>query len=192
MACFATPCGLRYAAHCFNRAHAQQRGSALIPAGGKLGVTSAGIGCGLALACDFCVAAEDAYFLLAFVNIGLVPDGGVSWLLPHLAGRARAAEMLMLGEKVSAVKACEWGLVHKSVPTAALDSEARVLAGRLANGPTRALGAMKRNLAIALDHSLSGALQAEADAQRKLAESDDAKEGIGAFLQKRTPLFKGK
>ncbi|HSG34737.1 MAG TPA: enoyl-CoA hydratase-related protein [Sphingomonadaceae bacterium] len=153
---------------------------------------AAGIGCSLALACDFCIASEDAYFLQAFVNIALVPDGGASWLLPRLIGRARAAEMLMLGERIRAPQAQEWGLIHRWVTPEELDEEARALAMRLAQGPTRALGLMKRNLDHALDHSLGSTLQMEAEAQREAAGSDDAKEGIGAFLTKRVPEFKGK
>jgi 2-(1,2-epoxy-1,2-dihydrophenyl)acetyl-CoA isomerase len=153
---------------------------------------AAGIGCSLALACDFCVAAEDAYFLQAFVNIGLVPDGGASWLLPRLIGQARAAEMLMLGEKVPAAKAAEWGLIHRAVAADALEGEAQALAARLAAGPTKALGAMKRNLACGLHHSFTATLQAEAEAQRDAAGTEDAREGIGAFLTKRAPDFKGK
>lgn len=153
---------------------------------------AAGIGCSLALACDFCIAGEEAYFLQAFVNIGLVPDGGASWLLPHLIGKARAAEMLMLGEKVPAAKAAEWGLIHRSVASDALEGEALALAERLAAGPTKALGAMKRNLAYGLHHGLSATLEAEAEAQRDAAGTEDAREGIGAFLTKRPPSFKGK
>lgn len=153
---------------------------------------AAGIGCSLALACDFCVASEDAYFLQAFVNIGLVPDGGASWLLPRLVGTARAAEMLMLGEKLPAAKAAEWGLVYRCVASDALESEAGALASRLARGPTRALGMMKRNLAYGLHHGMGATLQVEAEAQREAAGTEDAREGIGAFLTKRKPEFKGK
>ena len=152
---------------------------------------AAGIGCSLALACDFCIASEESYFLQAFVNIGLVPDGGASWLLPRLIGVARAKEMLLLGEKLPARKAAEWGLVLEAIPAPALEIEARALAKRLAKGPTKALGMMKRNLADALDHSLGATMQAEAEAQREAAGTDDAKEGIGAFLTKRPPDFKG-
>lgn len=152
---------------------------------------AAGIGCSLALACDFCIAGNDAYFLQAFVNIGLVPDGGASWLLPRLVGRARATQMLMLGEKVPAERAVEWGLVHRNVAADMLEEEARDFAQRLAAGPTKALGAMKRNLAFAFDHGFSETMQAEADAQREAAATADAMEGIAAFLGKRDPEFRG-
>ena len=95
-----------------------------------------GIGCSFALACDLILAAESAYLMLAFVNIGLVPDGGSSFLIPERAGFARAAEMAMLGEKVPAGKALEWGLINRVIPTSAPMDEAEALAERLANGPT--------------------------------------------------------
>ncbi|MGN6621274.1 MAG: enoyl-CoA hydratase-related protein, partial [Sphingomonas sp.] len=104
---------------------------------------AAGIGCSLALAADFCVASDTAYFLQAFVNIGLVPDGGASWMLPRLIGRARAAEMMMLGERVPAAKALDWGMIHTVVADDALDAEAMALAERLAAGPTVALGMIR-------------------------------------------------
>ena len=152
---------------------------------------AAGIGCSLALACDFCVAAGSAYFLQSFVNIGLVPDGGASWLLPRLIGKARAAEMLMLGEKVHGRTAVEWGLIHRCVEDHMVSNEAQALAARLAAGPTKALGLMKMNLNGALDHGLGTVLRAEAAAQREAAETEDAAEGIGAFLTKRNAEFKG-
>ncbi|MFD1611243.1 enoyl-CoA hydratase-related protein [Sphingomonas tabacisoli] len=153
---------------------------------------AAGIGCSLALAADFTVASETAYFLQAFVNIGLVPDGGASWMLPRLIGRARAAEMMMLGERVPAAKAFDWGMVHKVVADDVLDAEALELAQRLAAGPTRALGAMRRNLHAALDGSYVDALQREADAQRDMRGTEDSAEGGLAFLEKRKPAFKGR
>jgi len=153
---------------------------------------AAGIGCSLALACDICIAGEGAYFLQAFVNIGLVADGGASWILPRLIGRARAAEMLLLGEKVHGPQAQQWGLIHRCVPELMLEHTAQALANKLAHGPTIALGLTKANLARALDHSRSGTMEAEADAQRRAAASADAEEGIAAFLTKREPKFKGK
>lgn len=162
-----------------------------LPVVAEVSGAAAGIGCSLALACDFCVAGEGAYFLQAFVNIGLVPDGGASWLLPRLIGKARTAEMLMLGERIPAPRAAEWGLIHRVTSDDTLESEARALAQRLAAGPTRALGLMKRNLARALHGSLDASLHAEAEAQREAAGTEDAKEGIGAFLAKRKPEFRG-
>ena len=153
---------------------------------------AAGIGCSLALAADFCVASETAYFLQAFVNIGLVPDGGASWMLPRLIGRARAAEMMLLGERVPAAKALDWGMIHRVVADEALDAEALALATRLAAGPTVALGLMRRALGRAMESDYAAALAAEADAQRTARGSADSTEGGMAFLQKRKPAFQGR
>lgn len=152
---------------------------------------AAGIGCSVALAADFVLAGESAYFLQAFVNIGLVPDGGASWMLPRLVGKARATEMMMLGEKIGAQKAEEWGLIYKAVADDALMDEAKALATRLANGPTLALGQMRANIMHALQHDLPSALHQEAIGQSRAGDSQDAIEGGMAFLQKRKPEFKG-
>ena len=152
---------------------------------------AAGIGCSLALAADFCIAADTAYFLQAFVNIGLVPDGGASWMLARLVGRARATEMMLLGERVHGPKAAEWGLIYKSVAADALIEEAMALAHRLASGPTLAIGLMRRGLSDALDGDYASALQREAENQRRAGSSADAMEGAAAFLQKRKAVFSG-
>lgn len=152
---------------------------------------AAGIGCSLALAADFAMAGRSAYFLQAFVNIGLTPDGGASWMLPRLVGRARATEMMMLGEKIGAEKAESWGLIHACVDDAALMGEAFALAERLARGPTTALGVMRRNIARALDGTYAEALQREAVGQRVAAGSMDAMEGARSFIEKRKPEFRG-
>jgi 2-(1,2-epoxy-1,2-dihydrophenyl)acetyl-CoA isomerase len=152
---------------------------------------AAGIGCSLALAADFCVASETAYFLQAFVNIGLVPDGGASWMLPRLIGRARAAEMMMLGERVSAAKALEWGMIHKVAADDALDAEALALAERLAAGPTIALGLIRQELQYALSNDYAAAMRNEAENQRRARGTKDSTEGGMAFLQKRKPAFRG-
>lgn len=152
---------------------------------------AAGVGCSLALAADFTIAAERAYFLQAFVNIGLIPDGGSTWLLTRAIGRARATRMMMLGEKISGKQAEEWGLVYKCVADDALMEEARSLAVKLANGPTIAIREMKRNIAAALDGGINEVLLAEAEGQRIAGASADAMEGGMAFLQKRKAQFKG-
>ena len=152
----------------------------------------AGIGCSLALAADFCVASETAYFLQAFVNIGLVPDGGATWMLPRIIGRARATEMAMLGERVPAAKALDWGMIHRVVADDALDAEAFALAERLARGPTVALGLMRRGLHRALEMTYTEAMAAEAEAQRAARGSADSDEGGRAFLEKRKPVFTGR
>lgn len=153
---------------------------------------AAGIGCSLALAADFCVASESAYFLQAFVNIGLVPDGGASWMLPRLIGRARAAEMMLLGERVPAAKALDWGMIHAVVADDALDAAALALATRLAAGPTMALGLMRQAMGRALESDYASAMIAEAEAQRAARGSADSMEGGMAFLQKRKPQFTGR
>ena len=152
---------------------------------------AAGVGCSLALAADFTIAGRSAYFLQAFVNIGLVPDGGSTWLLARAIGRARATRMMMLGEKISAQQAEEWGLIYKCVDDDALMDEARGLAEKLANGPTLAYAQMKRNIATALDGSLQQVLMAEAEAQRIAGATADAREGGKAFLEKRKAEFRG-
>ncbi|WP_375382907.1 enoyl-CoA hydratase-related protein [uncultured Sphingomonas sp.] len=151
---------------------------------------AAGIGCSLALAADFCIASETAYFLQAFVNIGLVPDGGASWMLPRLIGRAHAAEMMMLGERVPAAKALDWGMIHRVVADEALDTEALVLATRLAAGPA-ALGLIRRQAHEAASLTYEEALLAEAVNQRAARGTADSAEGGAAFLAKRKPVFRG-
>jgi len=152
---------------------------------------AAGVGCSIALAADFVLAGSSAYFLQAFVNIGLVPDGGSTWLLARAIGRARATRMMMLGEKIGAAQAEEWGLIYQAVDDAALMDEATALAERLAAGPTVAYATMKANLATALDGALAQVFLAEAEGQRTAGASADAMEGGMAFLQKRKPAFKG-
>jgi 2-(1,2-epoxy-1,2-dihydrophenyl)acetyl-CoA isomerase len=152
---------------------------------------AAGIGCSLALAADFCIASESAYFLQAFVNIGLVPDGGASWMLPRLIGRARATEMMMLGERVLAAKAYEWGMIHRIAADATLDAEAFALAERLAAGPTRAYGAIRRQLHGAYESDYAAAMAREAENQRAMRGTADSREGGMAFLEKRKPAFRG-
>ena len=152
---------------------------------------AAGIGCSLALAADLCVASDTAYFLEAFVNIGLVPDGGASWMLPRLIGRARALEMVLLGERIPAAKAYEWGMIHKVVADDALDTAAFALAERLAAGPTVALGLMRRGIGQALDATYRQAMDREAEDQRTARGTADSEEGGMAFLGKRKPVFRG-
>jgi 2-(1,2-epoxy-1,2-dihydrophenyl)acetyl-CoA isomerase len=152
---------------------------------------AAGVGCSIALASDFAIAGKSAYFLQAFVNIGLVPDGGASWMLARLVGKARATEMMMLGEKIPGEKAADWGLVYKCVDDDALMPEANALAKRLAAGPTVALGVMRQNLAKALESDYATALLTEAEGQRTAGNSKDAREGAMSFLQKRKAEFKG-
>ncbi len=152
---------------------------------------AAGIGCSLALAADFCIAGDSAYFLQAFVNIGLVPDGGASWMLARLVGKARATEMMLLGERIHGPKAADWGLIYKCVPDAVVMEEAMALATRLAAGPTVALGLMRQGLAAALESEYAAAMTGEAERQSIAGQTADAVEGAISFLQKRKPAFKG-
>lgn len=151
-----------------------------------------GIGCSLALCCDLAVAAESAYFLLAFVNIGLVPDGGSSLFVPTRVGMARAAEMAMLGERVSAKQALEWGLVNRVFCDEDFARESSALTKRLADGPTRSYAASKRLLNEQLYPNMSEQLELEATLQQEMAGSEDFLEGVGAFLAKRPANFSGR
>jgi 2-(1,2-epoxy-1,2-dihydrophenyl)acetyl-CoA isomerase len=151
-----------------------------------------GIGCSLALAADLIVAAESAYFLLAFVNIGLVPDGGSTAFLPARIGYARAAEMAMLGERVPAGQALDWGLVNRVVPDDDLEGAADALLQLLAHGPTRSYAGAKRLLNRRMYAGLAEQLDAEADAQRELGKTQDFVEGVLAFGEKRPPNFTGR
>ena len=141
---------------------------------------------------DFTIAGKSAYFLQAFVNIGLVPDGGSSWLLPRLVGVPRALQMMMLGEKIGGEQAADWGMIYKCVEDADLMAEAKALAARLANGPTVALGTMRKVLREGLSQDFSTTLDAEAKGQFIAGGTADAMEGIMAFQQKRKTEFKGK
>jgi 2-(1,2-epoxy-1,2-dihydrophenyl)acetyl-CoA isomerase len=151
-----------------------------------------GIGCSLALCCDLIVARESAYFLLAFVNIGLVPDGGSSLLLPERVGLARATEMAMLGERIGARQALEWGLINRVTPDDGFDAAVDDLAARLAAGPTAAYAGAKEQLNAWLFARMDAQLELEASVQQRAAASADFKEGVLAFLEKRPPAFEGR
>lgn len=150
-----------------------------------------GIGLSLALSCDLIVASESAYFLLAFVNIGLVPDGGSSLFVPTRVGFARAMEMAMLGEKIPAAKALEWGLINRMVADDELDSTVSELAARLAAGPTRSYAGTKRQLNAWLYERMDAQLELEADIQQEMAGTGDFMEGVTAFVTKRSAAFGG-
>jgi 2-(1,2-epoxy-1,2-dihydrophenyl)acetyl-CoA isomerase len=151
---------------------------------------AAGVGCSMALMGDLIVAGESGYFLQAFRRIGLVPDGGSTYLLPRMIGRARAMEMTLLGERVPAAKALEWGLINRCVPDADLMSEAMTLARQLAEGPM-ALKLIRKLMWASLDAEFAEQLTAERQAQALAGRTADFQEGVAAFLQKRPAVFKG-
>jgi len=152
---------------------------------------AAGGGCGYALAADIAIAARSAYFLQPFAAIGLVPDVGATWLLPRLAGRARATAMMMLGERIPAETALEWGLIYKVVDDAALMETARGIALKLAAGPTIAYRLTRAGIDAACDMTLTECLAMERVNQREAGRTADHKEGVAAFLEKRQPSFRG-
>src|SRR5215218_3023120 len=150
-----------------------------------------GIGCSLALACDIVLAAESAYFLLAFVNIGLAPDGGSSVFVPARAGAGRAAEMALLGERVPAATGRAWGLVDRLVSDDSFGAEMDALAEQLATGPTRAYAGAKEQLNARVYAGLEEQLELEASLQEQMAGSADFVEGVQAFIEKRPARFTG-
>ncbi|MEI6319968.1 MAG: enoyl-CoA hydratase-related protein [Pseudomonadota bacterium] len=153
---------------------------------------AAGMGVGLALACDIVVAARSASFVLAFSRIGLMPDCGVSFFLPRLIGPARANACALLGEKIGAEQAQAWGMVWKVVDDAALPDEALAIAQRLAAGPTRSYRRISATIKAGVEASLEDILQQEADGQRELGFTEDYAEGVLAFLEKRPAKFNGR
>jgi 2-(1,2-epoxy-1,2-dihydrophenyl)acetyl-CoA isomerase len=153
---------------------------------------AAGAGANIALACDLVVAARSASFLQAFSRIGLLPDSGGTYFLPRAAGTARAMGLALLAEKLSAEDAERWGLIWKVFDDGALVKEATAIARALAEGPTKAYGLIKKALYASAGNSLDAQLDLERDLQREAGFSEDYREGVTAFMQKRKPNFKGK
>ncbi len=152
---------------------------------------AAGAGCSLAIAGDIVIAAKSAYFLQAFINIGLVPDVGSTWLLPRLIGKARAQAMMMLGEKIPAETAERWGMVYKVVEDDALMVEAMAIASKLAHGPTQSLTLIRRMTKASFENNLTAQLRLERISQKTAGETTDHIEGVAAFLTKRPAAFTG-
>lgn len=152
---------------------------------------AAGAGCSLALACDMRIASEHASFIEVFINVGLVPDSGSTWTLTRLVGMGKAFEMCTLGSKVDAEEALRLGLVNQVVPADELVDAAYKVAGRLASLPSKAIGLTKRLLNASYDNDLAAQLEAEAYVQETAGKTADHFEGVTAFLEKRTPQFKG-
>lgn len=152
---------------------------------------AAGAGASIAFACDYRITVDSAKFIQAFVNVGLIPDSGACWLLPRLIGLGRAMELALTGRAVAATEAESIGLVNKLVPAEQLQAETTALAERLAKGPTKALGLMKRAFNRAMSCDLETYLAYEAHTQEIAGRSDDYREGVAAFVEKREAVFTG-
>ncbi len=161
------------------------------PIVGAVNGVAAGAGLALALACDLRIAADSATFVLAFGRVGLVPDSGSTWFLPRLVGPARAAELALMGDPLTAADAERWGLVNRVVPADELAEASRAIAARLAAGAPRAMALTKRALNRSLEAGLEAQLEDEAALQGIAGRTADHREGVAAFLEKRPPRFTG-
>ncbi|HEX8216576.1 MAG TPA: 2-(1,2-epoxy-1,2-dihydrophenyl)acetyl-CoA isomerase PaaG [Allosphingosinicella sp.] len=163
-----------------------------MPVIARVNGVAAGAGANIALACDIVIAAKSAKFIQSFASIGLIPDSGGTWALPRLVGQARALGLALTAEPLPAEKAAEWGLIWKAVDEEALDSEVDSLAQRFAAGPTGGLARIKKMIRESWSHSLDEELDLQRDSMRELGFSDDYREGVAAFMEKRAPRFTGK
>lgn len=157
----------------------------------KLNGVASGAGCSLALACDMVIASDTATLSEAFINIGLVPDSGSTYFLPRIVGRMKAFELLALGNKISAAEALQLGLVNQVVSPGELDQYVWNLASKFAVSPSKSIAMIKSMLNKSYHNTLSDVLEMEALMQEKAASTDDFKEGVRAFMEKRTPNYKG-
>jgi len=153
---------------------------------------AAGAGANIAFACDIVVAARSAKFIQSFSAIGLIPDSGGSWILPRLAGQARALGLALTGDPLPAEQAAEWGLIWKAVEDDALDAEVDAIANKLASLPPLGLAAIKSIIRSTWGRTLTQELHLQRDEMRRLGFTEDYREGVAAFLEKRTPTFTGR
>ncbi len=162
-----------------------------VPVVCALNGVAAGAGASLALACDIVMATRSAYFVQAFGKLGLLPDAGATYLLPRLVGTARAMGLALLGDRLSAEQAAQWGLIWRCVDDADFAVETEAVVERLATSATRAMGASKLVIHAAAHHTLAEQLDLEISAQRALGHTEDYREGAAAFREKRAPRFRG-
>ncbi|MGY6271363.1 2-(1,2-epoxy-1,2-dihydrophenyl)acetyl-CoA isomerase PaaG [Achromobacter denitrificans] len=162
-----------------------------IPVVAVVNGVAAGAGANLALICDLAIAKRSASFLQPFARLGLLPDTGGTFLLPRLAGMARAKGLALLGTRISAEQAAQWGLIWQAVADEDFDAAVAQIARQLATGPSAAYAEAKRALDASLANDLAGQLDLERDAMRRLGRTNDYREGVEAFLQKREPVFRG-